>query len=107
MNDRPRVFLWLSVAAGALVIAALTNFLIDLTDAPDDPPLVLSDVQGVWSASNGGRLTVRPDGSAVLEQVREPEAGCGQADSSHRTGTAGYLPHDADPSYVRSTRHPH
>ncbi|MEU4062261.1 hypothetical protein AB0F25_07475 [Streptomyces wedmorensis] len=27
----------------------------------------------------------------MLEQVREPEAGCGQADSSHRTGPATWV----------------
>ncbi|MFC8765126.1 hypothetical protein ACFUAG_31020 [Streptomyces sp. NPDC057193] len=102
-------------------------------------------MEGVWSASDGGRLTVRADGSAELEKVPEPGPGCGQTDSSIHTGpatwvfdtfpdeppgirldyrgpaagemcsvylsisiseeygTKGFLPHNADPWYVRDT----
>ncbi|MFE5913609.1 hypothetical protein ACFQ6B_31615 [Streptomyces wedmorensis] len=146
MTNQARRFVWFWIAAGGFVIAALMGLLISLVENPD-PPLTTNDVVGVWSASDGGRLTVRPDGSAVLEQVMEPEAGCGQADSNFRTGpatwvfdtypdespgirldypgvdagqtcsvylaivisdkhgTAGYLPHDAYPAYVRGTTH--
>ncbi|MFI0923645.1 hypothetical protein ACH4TP_06885 [Streptomyces sp. NPDC021012] len=85
------VFVWLSVAAGAFVIAALASVLIGLTEAPDDPSLTVSDVQGVWSASDGGRLTARADGSAELEKVPDPGPGCGEADSRVHTGPANWV----------------
>ncbi|MGW4700651.1 hypothetical protein [Streptomyces sp. NPDC004285] len=81
----------MSLAAGGFVIAALTGFLVDLAEDHSGPPLTVSDVKGVWSASDGGRLTVRADGSAALEQVPEPGAGCGQADSSFHTGPATWV----------------
>ncbi|MFD8642792.1 hypothetical protein ACFV14_21135 [Streptomyces zaomyceticus] len=79
------------VASGAFVIATLTTFLIELTGAPDNPPLTVSDVQGVWSASDGGRLTVRADGSAELENVLDPGPGCGEAGSRVHTGPAKWV----------------
>lgn len=76
------------VAAGGFLVATGTAFLMDLTEDRSPPPLTVADVEGVWSASGGGRLTVRADGSAELERAREPETGCGQsADRIHLTYT--------------------
>ncbi|MFE4309720.1 hypothetical protein ACFQ9H_12890 [Streptomyces sp. NPDC056517] len=79
MTDLPRRFVWLMLAAGVVLVAALISFLMDLTEGQSRAPLTVVDVEGVWSASDGGRLTVRADGSAELERVMEPEAGCGQS----------------------------
>ncbi|MFE5797012.1 hypothetical protein ACFQ8C_31150 [Streptomyces sp. NPDC056503] len=79
MSDLPRRFIWLMAAAGGVLVAALIGFLMDLTEDQSRAPLTVTDVEGVWSASDGGRLTVRADGSAELERVMEPEAGCGQS----------------------------
>ncbi|AWZ09028.1 hypothetical protein DRB96_36585 [Streptomyces sp. ICC1] len=91
VTDLPRRFVWLSVAAGGCVIAALTSFPVDLTEDRSGPPLAVNDVEGVWSASSGGRLTVRADGSAELENVPEPGHGCGQAPSAFHTGPATWV----------------
>lgn len=88
MTDRPRSFVWLTVAVGGFLVATVTGFLVDLTEDQSRPSLTVADVEGVWSASGGGRLTVRADGSAELERVMEPETGCGQsADQIHLTYT--------------------
>ncbi|MFD7962939.1 hypothetical protein ACFV5J_19235 [Streptomyces zaomyceticus] len=78
MTEVPRRLVWWMVAAGGAVLAALISFLMDLTEEQNRAPLTVTDVEGVWSASDGGRLTVRADGSAELERVMEPESGCGQ-----------------------------
>ncbi|MFF8381909.1 hypothetical protein ACF07V_38115 [Streptomyces sp. NPDC015661] len=81
----------MSVAAGVCVIAALASFLIDLTADHSSPSLTVSDVEGVWSASDGGRLTVRADGSAELEKVPDPGPGCGETDTAVHTGPANWV----------------
>ncbi|MEV7418867.1 hypothetical protein [Streptomyces sp. NPDC089919] len=58
---------------------------------PDGPPLAVSDVAGVWSAADGGRLTVRADGSAELKEVPAPGAGCGRTDAGVHTGPATWV----------------
>ncbi|MCX5231511.1 hypothetical protein ABZY16_01670 [Streptomyces sp. NPDC006553] len=79
MTDLPRGFVWLMLAAGGVLVAALISFLMDLTEDQSRAPLTVADVEGIWSASDGGRLTVRADGSAELERVMEPETDCGQS----------------------------
>ncbi|MER5931105.1 hypothetical protein [Streptomyces sp. NPDC002054] len=66
------------VAAAGSLIAALIGFLMDPIEDQSPPPLTVTDVEGVWSASDDGRLTVQADGSAELEGVTEPEVNCGQ-----------------------------
>ncbi|MFI8902624.1 hypothetical protein ACIGO7_31295 [Streptomyces virginiae] len=53
-----------------------------------EDPLAIADVAGVWQGSDGGRLTVRADGSADLERVTRPGPECGQsADAAGRSYT--------------------
>lgn len=75
-----RRLICLTVVAGGALVATLIGFpfLMDLAEGRDRAPLTVTDVEGVWSASDGGRLTVRADGSAELERVGELETGCGQ-----------------------------
>ncbi|MFE5821086.1 hypothetical protein ACFQ7B_04950 [Streptomyces erythrochromogenes] len=49
-----------------------------------EEPLAIADVAGVWQGPDGGRLTVRADGTADLEQVTRPGPNCG-----HSTDAAG------------------
>ncbi|WP_405790381.1 hypothetical protein [Streptomyces sp. NBC_01367] len=90
MTKLPRRFYWyLIAAAGLAVAAALIGFLWILTK-DQRPPLTPTDVQGTWtawsSAGGDGRLTVRPDGTADLQQVK-PEPGCGMPSEPVPSGT--------------------
>ncbi|MFJ3819439.1 hypothetical protein [Streptomyces sp. NPDC090056] len=73
-------FWLLSVIAGAVVGMAIA-VLVGLSNDQERPSLSIVDVEGVWTASGGQRLTVRADGSAELERVSEPDEGCGQSAS--------------------------
>ncbi|QES51830.1 hypothetical protein DEJ50_32240 [Streptomyces venezuelae] len=94
MTDRPRTFVWWTVAAAGLLTAALVSFLTDLTSNQSPPSLTVSDVEGTWSASGDERLMVRADGSAELAGVTEPEVNCGQhtgPNPSRYTGPATWV----------------
>ncbi|MGW6819835.1 hypothetical protein [Streptomyces sp. NPDC055005] len=69
---------WFLAIAG-LVLAASAAFLMDALEDNGRATLVISDVEGTWTAAGGGRLTVSADGSAELERVTEPEVNCGQS----------------------------
>ncbi|MEU9104952.1 hypothetical protein AB0D54_11375 [Streptomyces xanthophaeus] len=64
------------MAAGAMTVAAVAAFLVDLTADRDPPPLTVLDVEGVWTTPSGGRLTVRADGSAEVERVPQAQRNC-------------------------------
>ncbi|MEW2138492.1 hypothetical protein AB0892_18140 [Streptomyces sp. NPDC005409] len=83
MNVRPRQFLWWFLVAAGLFVAVLAALRADLGE-DREASLAVTDVQGSWQGSDGGRLTVRADGSAKLEQVTRPGPDCGQS-----TGPAG------------------
>ncbi|MFJ3514587.1 MULTISPECIES: hypothetical protein [unclassified Streptomyces] len=70
------------VIAVGVIVAGLAGFLVELAAGQDGEPLKVTDVEGLWSATDGGRLTVRPDGSAELEGVRDPKEGCGRSNST-------------------------
>ncbi|MFF4426208.1 hypothetical protein ACFY04_36440 [Streptomyces sp. NPDC001549] len=79
MTKLPQRFYWCLGAAAGLVVAALIAFLWSLAE-DQRPPLTPADVQGTWtswSAPDGGRLTVRPDGTADLQRVAKPAPDCG------------------------------
>ncbi|KOU73909.1 hypothetical protein ACFV0H_12720 [Streptomyces erythrochromogenes] len=78
MNVRPRGSVWWFVGAGGLFTALLAAFLVDMGEERE-PELVVADVDGAWRGADGGRLTVRADGSAELERVTEPRQDCGQS----------------------------
>ncbi|MFB6824091.1 hypothetical protein ACFCXA_21150 [Streptomyces virginiae] len=59
-------------------MALLVAFRVDLGEKPE-AALALTDVEGTWQGSDGGRLTVRTDGSADLERVTRPGQECGQS----------------------------
>ncbi|QTI45591.1 hypothetical protein JYK04_03385 [Streptomyces nojiriensis] len=62
-------------------------FLADLGENREASPAV-GDVEGVWQGSDGGRLTVRADGSADLERVTRPGPDCGRStDAAGRSYT--------------------
>ncbi|MER5773822.1 hypothetical protein ABT144_05940 [Streptomyces sp. NPDC002039] len=69
---------WYLAIAG-LVLAASAAFLMDVLEDNGRAALVISDVEGTWTAAGGGRLMVSADGSAELERVTEPEVNCGQS----------------------------
>ncbi|MFF8268905.1 hypothetical protein ACF059_16125 [Streptomyces sp. NPDC016562] len=83
MNVRPRQFLWWFLVAAGLFVAVLAALRVDL-GGDREASLAVTDVQGSWQGSDGGRLTVRADGSAELERVTRPGPDCGQS-----TGAAG------------------
>lgn len=59
-----------------------------MEDRGPDGELGIADVVGVWQASDGGRLTIRTDGSADLERVTRPGPECGQStDAAGRSYT--------------------
>ncbi|MGW9448594.1 hypothetical protein [Streptomyces sp. NPDC055632] len=63
--------------------------LMGLNSGQDRSSLEVADVEGVWSGSSGQRLTVRADGSAELQRVREPDTGCGQSTSEIHLSYSG------------------
>ncbi|WKD34572.1 hypothetical protein [Streptomyces xanthophaeus] len=97
MSNRPRRPLWWFMGGAGLVLALLVAlpvaFLADLGEDRESP-LAATDVEGTWQGSDGGRLTVRADGSADLEGVTRPGQDCGQStDAAGRsyTGPAAWV----------------
>ncbi|MFF8262580.1 hypothetical protein [Streptomyces virginiae] len=87
MRTDGRRILWWSIGATGLLLALTVAFRMDLGNAGEDP-LGIADVAGVRQSSDGGRLTVRADGSADLERVRRPGPDCGQStDAAGRSYT--------------------
>lgn len=82
---RPRVSIWLLIGGAGLFAVVLTSV---LSVREDRQVLKVSDVEGTWSNLSGERLTVRADGSAGLERVTQPQAGCGQPGARTYTGPA-------------------
>ncbi|MFD0122998.1 hypothetical protein [Streptomyces virginiae] len=70
--------LWWFMGVTALFLALMVALLIYLGKDREDP-LAIADVAGVWQGSDGGRLTVRADGSADLERITRPGPDCGQS----------------------------
>ncbi|MFF3678127.1 hypothetical protein ACFYYS_29655 [Streptomyces sp. NPDC002120] len=77
MSIRPRRLVWWFIGAAGLFAALLAAFRIDLGE-DRSTSLVVTDVEGTWTSTDGDRLTVRPDGSADLEGVTRPGPDCGQ-----------------------------
>ncbi len=78
MSVRPRGSVWWFVAAPGLCTALLAAFLVGMGEE-HEPELAVADVEGAWRGADGGRVTVRADGSAELERVTEPRQDCGQS----------------------------
>ncbi|MGW7438499.1 hypothetical protein [Streptomyces sp. NPDC054849] len=86
MSIRPRLLVWFFIffiGAAGLLVALLAAFRADFGE-DGEASLAATDVEGAWQGSDGGRLTVRADGSADLERVTRPGPDCGQS-----TGAAG------------------
>uniref|UniRef100_A0AAU2JQU4 Proteinase inhibitor I42 chagasin domain-containing protein n=1 Tax=Streptomyces sp. NBC_00049 TaxID=2903617 RepID=A0AAU2JQU4_9ACTN len=77
MSVHLRSSIWLP--AGAVGFLAVLLLAVLVPEGEQRKALKTADVEGTWSAAGGERLTVRADGSAELERVRAPEAGCGQS----------------------------
>ncbi|MGW7333525.1 hypothetical protein ACWGIU_33980 [Streptomyces sp. NPDC054840] len=85
-TDRRRI-LWWFMGVTALFLALVVALLAYLGKDREDP-LAIADVAGVWQGSDGGRLTVRADGSADLERARRPGPDCRQStDAAGRSYT--------------------
>ncbi|MFJ1569684.1 hypothetical protein ACIOG8_36640 [Streptomyces erythrochromogenes] len=85
--------LWWFIGVAALFAALTLVFLIERVKAREGP-LAIADVAGVWQGSDGGRLTVRADGTADLERVTRPGPDCGRStDAAGRsyTGPAAWV----------------
>ncbi|MEV7442817.1 hypothetical protein AB0O22_16945 [Streptomyces sp. NPDC091204] len=81
-----RILGWV-MGVTALFLALMVALLIHL-GRDREAPLAITDVAGVWQGSDGGRLTVRADGSAHLEQAKRPGPDCGQStDAAGRSYT--------------------
>ncbi|MEU6210852.1 hypothetical protein ABZ891_13155 [Streptomyces sp. NPDC047023] len=76
-TDRRRT-LWWFAGATALFLALMAAFRMQVGEDREEP-LAIADVAGVWQGSDGGRLTVRADGSADLERITRSGPGCGQS----------------------------
>ncbi|WP_157879747.1 hypothetical protein [Streptomyces yangpuensis] len=70
--------LWWFTGATALFPALVAAFRMELGEDREEP-LAIADVARVWQGSDGGRLTVRADGTADLERVTRPGPDCGQS----------------------------
>ncbi|MFC9587866.1 hypothetical protein ACFVJ8_34255 [Streptomyces yangpuensis] len=82
-----RLTLWWFIGATALFLALVAAFRMELGEDREEP-LAIADVAGVWQGSDGGRLTVRADGTADLERVTRPGPECGQStDAAGRSYT--------------------
>ncbi|MFF4449067.1 hypothetical protein [Streptomyces sp. NPDC001502] len=87
MGNRPRRPVWWFTGAAGVFVALLVAFLADLGE-DREAALAATDVEGAWQGSDGGRLTVRADGSADLEGVTRPGPDCGQStDAAGRSYT--------------------
>ncbi|WP_406738450.1 hypothetical protein OG365_22875 [Streptomyces sp. NBC_00853] len=93
MSRRRLLAAWWFLGAAALFVAVLAAFRADL-GGDHEVELAVTDVEGVWQGADGGRLTVRADGSADLERVTRPEPDCGKsvwADGRTYTGPARWV----------------
>ncbi|MFE9466350.1 hypothetical protein ACFYNW_22230 [Streptomyces virginiae] len=87
MSTGLRRTVWWFIGATGLFVVLVVVFFMHLGEDGDDP-LAITDVVGVWQGSDGGRLTVRADGSADLERARRPGPDCGQStDAAGRSYT--------------------
>ncbi|WP_030721115.1 hypothetical protein [Streptomyces sp. NRRL F-2580] len=85
-TDRRRILCWF-MGVTTLFLALMVALLIYLGNDREDR-LAIADVAGVWQGSDGGRLTVRADGSADLERITRPGPDCGQStDAAGRSYT--------------------
>ncbi|MFE9929569.1 hypothetical protein [Streptomyces sp. NPDC005533] len=76
-----------AIGATGLFVALVAAFQME-GQGRDGEALEMSDVVGVWQGSDGGRLTLRTDGSADLEKVTRPGPECGRsADAAGRSYT--------------------
>ncbi|MFC9390307.1 hypothetical protein [Streptomyces venezuelae] len=95
MADLPRRgILWWLAAAVAVSAAALAGSLVSTSEVGSAPRLTAANVEGVWAKPGGGRLTVRADGSADLEQAPVSKTECGQDTGRSLltyTGTAAWV----------------
>ncbi|MFI8449028.1 hypothetical protein [Streptomyces erythrochromogenes] len=85
--------LWWFTGATALFLALMAAFRMELGGDREEP-LVIADVAGVWQGSDGGRLTVRADGTADLERITRPGPNCGHstdAPARSYTGPAAWV----------------
>ncbi|MFJ3505397.1 hypothetical protein [Streptomyces sp. NPDC090135] len=89
MNGLQRRDCWLLAVAVTSAAGMVAAILVGLDSGQDRSSLKVADVEGVWSGSSGQRLTVRADGSAELERVREPDTGCGQSASEIHLSYSG------------------
>ncbi|WP_145953709.1 MULTISPECIES: hypothetical protein [Streptomyces] len=89
MGDRRRKFIlgW-SLIAGVIVLAVVSGALFFLLRS-SNPPLAMSDVEGVWRAEGGekARVLIRVDGTADLADVPD---GCLPGGGGHYSGPANW-----------------
>ncbi|MFZ3472203.1 hypothetical protein ACODT3_15375 [Streptomyces sp. 4.24] len=76
MDDRTRTQLLVAGLVGTAVAAVLASFVYGIVGGEDQTPLRVADVEGTWTAEDGGgaRLFIRGDGSAEVSkevQIRE------------------------------------
>ncbi|MFC9825513.1 hypothetical protein ACFWG6_33725 [Streptomyces erythrochromogenes] len=82
-----RRILWWVMGVTTLFLALMAAFRMELGEDREDP-LAIAEVAGVWQGSDGGRLTVRANGSADLDGVTRPGPDCGQStDAAGRSYT--------------------